>query len=128
MGVCIDCYDVEELAAFYSKILGWEIWHRDTPETAQGGKGWISLRHPDGGVGLSFQAEEWYEPPVWPEEPGALSKMMHFEIAVDDMQTAVGDVIAAGGSLAPWQPPDRDANGLRIMLDPAGHPFCLCHE
>jgi catechol 2,3-dioxygenase-like lactoylglutathione lyase family enzyme len=128
MGVCLDCYDVEQLAAFYSTILGWEVWYRDTPETSQGGQGWISLRNPDGGIGLSFQAEEWYEPPKWPEETGALTKMMHFEISVDDMESAVAEVIEAGGSLAPWQPDDRDPKQLRIMLDPAGHPFCLCDE
>jgi len=126
-GICMDCYDVEELAAFYSKILGWEIGHRDTPETAKGGTGWISLRNPDGGIGLSFQGEEWYEPPVWPEEPGKLTKMIHFEVGIKgSMDEAVADVVAAGGRVAPWQPADRDPNELRIMLDPAGHPFCLC--
>lgn len=123
--MCIDCLDVEEMAAFYCAILGWEVAHRDTPETAQGGAGWIALRNPDGGVGLSFQAEEWYEPPVWPEEPGALAKMMHFEITVDDVDEAVACVLAAGGKIAPNQPADRDPKELRIMLDPAGHPFCL---
>jgi hypothetical protein len=34
----------------------------------------------------------------------------------------------AGGVLASWQPPDRDPAGLRIMLDPAGHPLCLFYD
>jgi len=127
-GLCLDCYDVEELAAFYSKLLGWEIWHRDTPETAQGGIGWISLRNPDGGTGLSFQAEEWYKPPVWPETRHALTKMMHFEVATDDVPAAVRRVIELGGREASPQPADRDPNQLRVMLDPAGHPFCLCND
>jgi catechol 2,3-dioxygenase-like lactoylglutathione lyase family enzyme len=124
-GVCIDCADAEELAEFYSRLLGWEITARDTPATRKGGSGWISLRDPAGGVALSFQAEEWYQPPVWPEEADAQAKMLHFEIAVDDLEAAVAYAITAGGRVAPHQPADRDQDQLRVMLDPAGHPFCL---
>ena len=125
-GVCVDCADAEALAEFYSRLLGWEIAARDEPTTRQGGSGLIALRNPDGGVGLSFQAEEWYQPPVWPEEPGAQTKMLHFEITVDDVDAAVERAIALGARVASHQPSDRDQDDLRIMLDPAGHPFCLC--
>ncbi len=46
------------------------------------------MQDPAGGVGLNFQAEEWYVPPVWPEEPGE-PPMAHFEILVDDVDAAV---------------------------------------
>jgi catechol 2,3-dioxygenase-like lactoylglutathione lyase family enzyme len=124
-GVCIDCADADELAAFYGRLLGWQITARDTPDTRLGGTGWVSIRDPAGGVSLSFQAEEWYEPPVWPEEPDAQAKMLHFEIAVDDLDAAVAFAVEAGATVAPHQPRDRDPNQLRVMLDPAGHPFCL---
>lgn len=124
-GVCIDCADAEELAEFYGRLLGWEVTARDTPDSRKGGSGWISMRDPAGGVALSFQAEEWYQPPVWPEEPGAQAKMLHFEIAVDDLEAAVAYAIVAGATVAPHQPEDRDQSQLRVMLDPAGHPFCL---
>lgn len=127
-GVCMDCADAEELAEFYRRLLGWEITGRDTPDTRAGGSGWISMRDPAGGVALSFQAEEWYRPPVWPEEADAQAKMLHFEIAVDDLEAAVAYAIAAGGRVASRQPGDRDQNQLRVMLDPAGHPFCLFRE
>ena len=51
--------------------------------------------------------------------------MMHFEVLVDDLDTAVRLVLEWGGKAAPHQPADRDRSRLRIMLDPAGHPFCL---
>lgn len=124
-GVCLDCADAEELAAFYSGLLGWEITSRDTPDSRQGGAGWIAMGDPAGGVGLSFQAEEWYQPPVWPEETGAQTKMLHFEISVDDLEAAIAHAIAAGAREAPHQPEDRTHDQLRVMLDPAGHPFCL---
>jgi catechol 2,3-dioxygenase-like lactoylglutathione lyase family enzyme len=120
MGVCLDCADAKELADFYGRLLGWEI--------TAGADDWFNMRDPAGGVGLNFQAEEWYEPPVWPERPGAPAKMLHFEIQVDDMEAAVAHAVAAGARIASPQPEDRDPDQLRIMLDPAGHPFCLCTD
>jgi catechol 2,3-dioxygenase-like lactoylglutathione lyase family enzyme len=117
-GVCLDCADADELAQFYSKLLGWKVAARD-------GADWITLRDPAGGVGLNFQAEAWYQPPVWPEQPGAQTKMLHFEILVEDMDAAVAYAVAVGARVAPHQPPDRAPDELRVMLDPAGHPFCL---
>jgi catechol 2,3-dioxygenase-like lactoylglutathione lyase family enzyme len=121
-GLCLDCADAEELAAFYTRILGWAEQTRDDDGS------WILLRDPGGGVTLSFQAEDWYRPPVWPEHPDAPSKMLHMEIEVDDVDAAVATVVAAGGRVAHSQPTDRDPQQLRVMLDPAGHPFCLCND
>jgi predicted enzyme related to lactoylglutathione lyase len=127
-GVCLDCADAEEMAAFYGRLLGWTVTRRDTPEDRQGGAGWIGMQDPRGGVGLSFQAEEWYQPPTWPEEEGRPAKMTHFEMSVADLEAAMAEVISAGGQMAPHQPADRDQARGRVMLDPAGHPFCLCTE
>jgi catechol 2,3-dioxygenase-like lactoylglutathione lyase family enzyme len=121
-GLCLDCADADELATFYARILGWEPAARD-----EGGS-WIMLRPSQGDVTLSFQAEDWYRPPVWPEQPDEQSKMLHLEIEVDDVDAAVATVVAAGGRIAPNQPADRDPRQLRVMLDPAGHPFCLYND
>ena len=51
--------------------------------------------------------------------------MLHFEVQVDDLEAAVALAIEVGGTEAPWQPPDRNRDRIRIMLDPAGHPLCL---
>ena len=115
--VCLDCGDAEELAGFYGRLLGWEVHARD--------QGWIQMADPAGGVSLNFQAEEWYQPPVWPEQPGEQSKMLHFEIEVDDLEAAVAHTTTAGARQARSQPTDRDPERLRVMFDPAGHPFCL---
>ncbi len=118
IGICLDCADADALASFYSRLLGWEI-------TANDGDGWAQLRDPDGGVGINIQAETWYRPPIWPERPDAQHKMMHMEIEVDDLEAAIDVVIDAGGSTAAHRPDDRDPSRIRVMLDPAGHPFCL---
>ncbi len=116
--VTIDCADAEVVATFYSRLFGWEISDRDGPD-------WLQLRNPDGGVGLNIQAESTYEPPVWPEQSGRQAKMMHFEVLVADLDAAVQLVLACGGTEAPHQPADRDRTRIRVMLDPAGHPFCV---
>lgn len=119
--VTLDCLDAEQLAAFYADLLGWEITARDGP-------GWVQIGDPNGGVGLNFQAESFYEPPTWPEQPGRQTKMMHLEILVEDLEAAVEHVRRGGGTEAAHQPPDRDPTRIRVMLDPAGHPFCLFVE
>ncbi len=118
--VCLDCADAEEMAAFYSRLLGRKL-------NAEGGR-WIPMPDPAGGVGLIFQARDWYVPPTWPERPDEQHKMMHFEIKVNDVEAAVAHAIGAGARAAPNQPQNRDLAKLRVMLDPAGHPFCLWSE
>lgn len=116
--VCIDCDDADRLADFYCRLLDWQV-------TARDGRGWVQARDPDGGVGLNFQSEPGHRPPVWPEQPGEPTKMLHFEIMVDDLERGLARALECGATQAAWQPPDRDPDRLRIMLDPAGHPFCL---
>lgn len=124
--VCVDCGDADELATFYSRLLGWEIGYRNTNDPGGTGEaGWVTLQSPEGHTGLCFQGEDNYEPPTWPEQPNTQAKMMHFEIPVEDLDDAVALAVAAGAVIAPNQPQDRDLTTLRVVLDPAGHPFCL---
>jgi catechol 2,3-dioxygenase-like lactoylglutathione lyase family enzyme len=111
--VCIDCGDVDAMADFYGALLGWEVTLRE-PE-------WVLMRDPAGGTGLSFQAEASYRPPQWPEQAGGQDKMLHLDIHVDDLDAAVSHALASGARLADHQPQER----VRVMFDPAGHPFCL---
>jgi catechol 2,3-dioxygenase-like lactoylglutathione lyase family enzyme len=124
-GLCLDCRDAEEMACFYGDLFGWQVVNRDDASTRAGGSGWILMSGPEGGPTIAFQAEPWYEAPTWPEAQGAQTKMMHLEVIVDDVDAAVQLVESVGGRIAPNQPADRDPQRLRVMLDPAGHPFCL---
>jgi hypothetical protein len=47
--------------------------------------------------------------------------MLHLDIEVPDLDAAVEAAVAAGATLAAHQP----HNDVRVLLDPAGHPFCL---
>ncbi len=112
-GVVLDSPDANELAGFYRRLLGWAV-EQDEP-------GWVKLRPPGGGPGLSFQTESAYQPPVWPAGPGDQQMQVHLDIAVDDLAAAGQHAVAAGAVLAGHQPQDD----VRVYLDPAGHPFCL---
>lgn len=111
--VNIDCADAEAMAAFYGRLLGWEVSYRD--------RDFILMRDPAGGTGLSFQAREDYRAPTWPERAEGQDKMLHLDIRVDDLDGAVAHALEAGARLAEYQGRDD----LRVLLDPAGHPFCL---
>lgn len=109
----LDAPDPRELASFYERLLGWE---RVADEPT-----WAQLRPPEGGIGLSFQLEPEYVAPVWPGVRGEQLMMSHIDIAVEDLDAGVAWAISAGARLADHQPQE----GVRVMLDPAGHPFDL---
>ncbi len=109
----MDCSDARAMADFYGKFFGWDITFDDG--------NFILMRDPNGGTGVSFQERPDYHPPVWPEQPGQQEKQLHLEIGVQDLPAATEHALACGGRLAEFQGrPD-----LRVILDPAGHPFCL---
>lgn len=108
--------DPQALAAFYERLLGWNV--------VESHPVWVRLKPPDGGPGLSFQLEENYVAPVWPAASGEQQMMMHLDVGVEDLDEGVALARDAGATLADHQPQDH----VRVMLDPAGHPFCLFQE
>ena len=106
--------DPRALAGFYESLLG---WRRTTDEP-----GWVVLAGPgDDGHRLAFHIDDEHVAPVWPSRPGAPTMQAHVEIATDDLDGAVRLASDLGARAADVQPLD----GVRVMLDPAGHPFCL---
>ncbi|GIE02242.1 hypothetical protein Adu01nite_35920 [Paractinoplanes durhamensis] len=72
------------------------------------------------GVLLTIQEVPDLPPVSWPDGP--IPKQMHLEPAVDDLDAAETAMLAAGARRAGVQPsPER----WRVLLDPAGHPFCI---
>ena len=114
--VTLNAPDPLALAQFYARLLGWEVGDVDPT--------WVTLRNPDGGVGMAVQIESIYVPPVWPAKPGEQQMMMHLEIRVADLDAGCAHAKACGATLAGYQPQDD----VRVHLDPAGHPFCLYLE
>ena len=107
----LDCPEPRALAQFYAALMGVEPgFLSDDFAAFKAGGLWISMHRVDD-----------YRPPRWPD-PDA-PQQMHLDLAVDDLDAGEATAIALGATKAAAQPaPDR----WRVMLDPAGHPFCLC--
>lgn len=122
-GIVLGAPEPLVLAAFYERLLGGPITRQEGPRP--GGPredGWAIMRPPDGvGVSLAFEFEADYAPPTWPSVAGEQEIMEHIDIAVEDLDAAVDWALDVGATLAEHQPQE----GVRVMLDPAGHPFCL---
>ena len=108
--VSLDCADPLALGEFWAAMLGGEV--RFTSETTVGVRtDWVwlaALKVPD------------YVAPTWPAAD--IPKQIHLDLAVTELDTAVAEAEQLGARVAPFQPePDR----WRVLLDPAGHPFCL---
>lgn len=82
---------------------------------------WVVLRPPEGGVGLSFQLESQHVRPTWPAREGKQRMQLHLDIEVDDLRAEVDRAVRLGASVADMQPQQH----VRVLLDPAGHPFCF---
>jgi catechol 2,3-dioxygenase-like lactoylglutathione lyase family enzyme len=108
--VAIDAADPVSLAGFYRQFLGLEVYWQS--------EDFVSLR--GAGVLLTFQRIPDYQRPEWPT--GSRPKQLHLELAVDDLDEAEAVALQFGARKPDVQPsPDR----WRVLLDPAGHPFCV---
>jgi hypothetical protein len=113
-GTAIEAPDPVALAGFYSTLLDWPVVSQEA--------GAVIVKPPQDSVFLVFQPAEDFVPPAWPPVAGEQRAMMHLDIQVEDLDAAVGEAVALGARLAGFQPHDN----VRVLLDPAGHPFCLC--
>ncbi len=107
VGVSLDCADPAELAEFYLQMLGGRLlWSRPTS---------VGVQAP--GLLLIPQRVENYRPPQW---PGA--SIVHLDLtAGEHLDEPVKRAVALGARPADPQPDPR----WRVLLDPAGHPFCI---
>jgi hypothetical protein len=116
-GAAIEAPDPGALAQFYAELLGWPIIHQEPGIAVLGAP-------PGGNSFVVFQQATDYQPPTWPPVAGQQRPMMHLDFQVGDLEEAVTDAIALGAKLSDTQPQDN----VRVLFDPAGHPFCLCRD
>jgi catechol 2,3-dioxygenase-like lactoylglutathione lyase family enzyme len=104
--VVLDCPQPATLAQFYSELLGQPITYSSAD--------FVVVAANDASSGLAFQLAPDHRPPRWPDP--AHPQQMHFDVMVDDVDTAGRQVLALGATRL-------SATG--VFADPAGHPFCL---
>ena len=109
--VNLDCANPPEQAAFYGGVLGWDVTH------SQDEYAMIS----DGTTSIGFGRVDNYTPPAWPDTTSA--KRYHLDLSVPDVDEAEKRAHELGASTPEHQP---GGDKWRVLLDPAGHPFCLC--
>jgi catechol 2,3-dioxygenase-like lactoylglutathione lyase family enzyme len=114
VAVTLDSTDFRKLSDFYVKLLEGKIAREF------GGHG-VAVSVSGTDIQLNFQNAEGYEPPVWPEESGKQQQMAHLDFLVDNLEEAANRAVELGAKKAPQQ----FIPELIVMLDPAGHPFCL---
>ncbi|CPR08583.1 glyoxalase/bleomycin resistance protein/dioxygenase [Mycobacterium bohemicum DSM 44277] len=108
--VSIDCADPAALADFYKNVLDVGVMFSSEDFVALQGAG----------VLLTFQRVADHQPPSWPT--GAVPKQLHLELAVKDLDAAEARIIGLGAAKADVQP---NPDNWRVLIDPAGHPFCI---
>lgn len=109
-GVSLDSDDPMGLAGFYRELLGLEIMYESDD--------FIALK--GAGVYLTTQRVGDHRPTDWPD--GLVPKQLHLELSVDDVEAAEAAALAIGATKAAVQPSPEQ---WRVLLDPAGHPFCI---
>jgi catechol 2,3-dioxygenase-like lactoylglutathione lyase family enzyme len=108
--VVLDCPDPRALAGFYGELLGMHLV-KDEGD-------WVTIRTDSDAPAVAFQRATDFRPPRWPDP--SRPQQVHFDVRVDDIDTAERRALAAGATRLPG-----DGPGFRVYADPAGHPFCL---
>ncbi|MEV2220025.1 VOC family protein [Nocardia vinacea] len=104
--ISLDCAEPAVLAEFWAALLGGEVVYRTDD---------VHVVHTERGVLATIRVPD-YAPPTWPNGP------IHLDLRVEDLDVGATEAVELGARLADEQPgPDR----WRVLLDPAGHPFCL---
>ena len=117
--VVLDCKHPGELAKFYRSLLGGEIVYEI--------EFFVAVSVPDAAISISCQYEEDYTPPVWPGSKSEQLKMAHLDFTVQDMDAALQFALSLGATKPSTQYWQSEFGPQWItLLDPEGHPFCLC--
>jgi hypothetical protein len=106
----LDCEEPSPLADFWAALVGGEVVYRSDE--------FCAVRTDGGWLAAVMVAD--YRPPTWPSPD--TPKQMHLDVSVSDLDEAESEALRLGARRSDYQPaPDR----WRVLIDPAGHPFCL---
>ena len=112
LAVNLDCANPPELAEFYSKLTGGEVTYSSDE--------YAGVQLP-GAITMYFQKVADHRPPTWPDSERP--QQSHLDFYVDDLPEAEAAALGLGASKPDFQP---GADKCVVLLDPAGHPLCLC--
>ncbi|MEO7269509.1 MAG: VOC family protein [Knoellia sp.] len=123
----LDCERPRELAEFYRQFLG--LVYRPGDELPTDGSAddadWLVLTQPDGTRQLAFQQVERLEPTTWPDD--AVPQQLHVDYlvgSVEELEEHRATAVRLGATLR-LDRSDDEEEPLYVLVDPAGHTFCL---
>jgi catechol 2,3-dioxygenase-like lactoylglutathione lyase family enzyme len=111
--------DLDRSIAWYGAAFGFEVEHRGrVPEGTP-----IAMLRTPGGAGVELFELAPRDDPGWSGPIAALEEgVVHFGLAVPDVQAAFEQALAVGGREV-WPPRDAPVSGVRIafLADPDGN-------
>lgn len=110
-GVTLDCPDPRTLGGFYGALTGMRVLFSSEE--------FVALTN-DSGCDLGFQRVDGYRAPHWPGQD--VPQQVHLDLRADDLDATEALALERGAVRPDHQPVD---GRWRVLLDPAGHPFCL---
>lgn len=106
--VTLDAPETAPLARFWSAVLGWPVVVES--------EDYAMLSGPSHALGIGRIDD--YERPDWPDVG---RKQFHLDLAADDVEAAAARCIELGAT----RPEEQPGETWVVLLDPAGHPFCV---
>lgn len=106
--VTLDASDPAALAEFWAAVLGWPIAYAD--------ENYAMLTGPSHALGIGKVDD--HHKPNWPDDG---RKQFHLDLAADDVSAAVERCVELGAV----RPEEQPGETWVVLLDPAGHPFCV---
>ncbi|MFE3317493.1 VOC family protein [Nocardia sp. NPDC059195] len=108
--IALDSDDTVRLGYFYRDLLDLAVVYESEE---------LVVLRADG-VMITVERVANHRPPDWPAD--SIPKQLHLDLFVDDLNEAEAAALAIGARKPDTQPaPDK----WRVLLDPAGHPFCI---
>lgn len=107
----LDAPDAAALGRFWSAMLGWPLVHADAD--------YAMVTGPSNFLGIGTIPD--YQPPRWPDDG---HKQFHLDLAADDIEAAAARAVELGAT----RPDQQPGESWTVLLDPAGHPFCITNR
>ena len=122
----IDTTDGRGLAEFYREFLGLQYRPGDEPPTdgSEDDDSWLVLVDADGNRKVAVQRVDSLPRSTWPSHE--IPMQLHIDFSVssrDELERQKERAIALGAKVLLDR--TEEPEGLYVLADPAGHPFCI---
>ena len=122
----IDSTDGRGLAEFYREFLGLQYRPGDEPPTdgSEDDDSWLVLLDADGNRKVAVQRVDSLPRSTWPSHEIPMQLHMDFSVSSrDELERQKERAIALGAKVLLDR--TEEPEGLYVLADPAGHPFCI---